>query len=105
MKIEDIIEAIGKKRVQITDHADEEAEADQLKIDEIYFSVFHGEIIEKYLGDEPYPSYLVYGQSFRGDHIHSVWAYNSKTRWAVLITVYRPHPDLWINWRILTKVL
>jgi hypothetical protein len=41
MKITDIIEAIRNDRVQITDHADEEAEADRLKIDEIYFSVFH----------------------------------------------------------------
>jgi hypothetical protein len=34
-----------------------------------------------------------------GDPVHSVWAYNKQTQWAVLITVYRPDPDLWINWR------
>ena len=59
MKIIDIVEAIRNDRVQITDHADEEAEADQLKIDEIYFSVFHGEIIENYSADKPYPSCLI----------------------------------------------
>ena len=46
MDIANIIEAIQANRVRISDHADEEAEADQLTFDEIYFSVFHGEIIE-----------------------------------------------------------
>ena len=39
MNINDIIEAIRLNRIRITDHADEEAQADQLKYDEIYFSV------------------------------------------------------------------
>jgi len=38
MNREDIVEAIENDCVMITDHADEEAEADQLKIDEVYFS-------------------------------------------------------------------
>ena len=95
----DIIEAIGANRVRITDHADEEAKADQLAFDEIYFSVLHGEIIEDYPTDKPYPSCLIYGQTFSGDPVHSVWAYNEQNQWAVLITVYRPDPNLWINWR------
>lgn len=99
MDITDIVEAIQANRVRITDHADEEAEADQLTFDEIYFSVLHGEIIEEYPTDKPYPSCLIYGQTFRGDPVHSVWAYNGQSRWAVLITVYRPDPNLWINWR------
>ncbi|MFE1748826.1 DUF4258 domain-containing protein [Coleofasciculus sp. H7-2] len=35
----------------MTDHADEEAEDDQLLFDEIYFSVLYGEIIEHYPND------------------------------------------------------
>ena len=99
MSIAQIIEAIRENRVRITDHADEEAEADGLTFDEIYLSVLHGEIIEDYPEDKPYPSYLIYGQTFGGDPVHSVWAYNKRNRWAVLITVYRPDPDRWINWR------
>ena len=78
MKISDIIEAIQTNLVRITDHADEEANSDQLTFDEIYFSVFHGEIIEEYKDDRPYPSCLIYGKTFGGDPIHSVWAYNNK---------------------------
>ena len=99
MNITDIIEAIRANRVRITDHADEEAEADHLTFDEIYFSVLRGEVIKDYPTDKPYPSCLIYGQTFSGDPVHSVWAYNKRNRWAVLITVYRPDPGLWINWR------
>jgi hypothetical protein len=103
MKIQDIVAAIRQKRIKITDHADEEAQADHLPFDEIFFSVLQGEIIEDYPTDKPYPSCLIYGDSFGGEPIHSVWAYNPETQWAVLITVYRPDPERWINWRERTK--
>lgn len=99
MEINNIIDAIYKNRIRISDHADEEAEADQLLFDEIYFSVLHGEIIEDYPRDRPYPSCLIFGRTFSGDPVHSVWAYNEENRWAALVTVYRPDPNLWINWR------
>lgn len=99
MDINNLIEAVHANRVRVTNHADEEAEADQLKFDEIYFSVFNGEIIEAYPTDKPYPSCLIYGQTVNGDPVHSVWAYNKQNQWAVLITVYRPDLNLWTNWR------
>ena len=98
MNIGEIIEAIREDRVRITDHAYEEASADQLTFDEIYLSVFDDEIIEEYLDDDPYPSCLISGQTFSGNPVHSVWAYNPENGWAVLITVYRPDPSLWINY-------
>lgn len=99
MDIDNIIEAIRNNRIRITDHADEEAENDQLTFDEIYFSVLNGEVIEDYPDDKPYPSCLIYGKTFSGDPIHSVWAFNEQSQWAVLITVYRPDPSQWIDWR------
>jgi hypothetical protein len=99
MDIENIIDAIRTKRVRISDHADEEAAADSLSFDEVCFAVSHGEIIEDYPTDKPYPSCLILGQSFSGAPIHSVWAYNTDAESAVLITVYRPDPERWINWR------
>ncbi|PIP06512.1 MAG: hypothetical protein COX51_08665 [Syntrophobacteraceae bacterium CG23_combo_of_CG06-09_8_20_14_all_50_8] len=100
MVIKDIINSIQNNRIRITDHADEEAETDDLTFDEIFFSVSQGEIIEQYPNDKPYPSCLINGQTFSGDAVHSVWAYNENSQWAVLITVYRPDPDRWINFRI-----
>lgn len=99
MGIKNIIEAIRANRVRITDHADEEAQVDKLSFDEIFFSVLQGELIEEYPTDRPYPSCLIYGQTFRGDPVHSVWAYNEQNQWAVLITVYRPDPGRWSKWK------
>jgi hypothetical protein len=99
INIDSIIKAIREGRIRITDHADEEAEADDLSFDEIYFSVFSGEIIESYPTDKPYPSCLIFGRTFSGNPVHSVWAYNEENQWAVLVTVYRPDPAKWINWR------
>ncbi|KAF0106985.1 MAG: hypothetical protein FD146_2095 [Anaerolineaceae bacterium] len=99
MNIQLLVSAIHQKRIRITDHADEEAQTDKLTVDEIFFSVLQGRIIEDYPTDKPFPSCLVYGDSFHGEPIHSVWAYNRATQWAVLITVYRPDPERWINWR------
>jgi hypothetical protein len=103
LDIQDIIEAILHDRIRITDHADEEAQADRLSYEEIFFSVLRGEVIEEYPTDRPYPSCLIYGESFAGEPIHSVWAYNAETKWAVLVTVYRPDPKRWINWRVRRK--
>ena len=100
MNIEDIIDAVRSNRIRITNHADEEAQADHLSFDEIFISVFQGEIIEDYFDDKPYPSCLIYGETFSKEPVHSVWAYNQENRWAVLITVYRPDPKRWIDWRI-----
>ena len=56
MKVREIITAIQEHRIRITDHADEEAQADGLTFDEIFFSVLQGEVIEDYPADKPYPS-------------------------------------------------
>ena len=105
MYISDIQASILKHRIRITDHADEEALNDRLGIDEIIFSVLHGEIIEDYPNDKPYPSCLVLGTNPSGDPIHSVWAHNKGNGWSVLVTVYRPDKQLWINLRIRRKEL
>lgn len=99
MQIADIIKAVRNHKIRITDHADEEAASDQLTFDEIYFSVFNGDVIEDYPEDKPYPSCLICGNTFSGDPVHSVWAFNEQSQYSVMITVYRPDPDRWINFR------
>lgn len=99
MSITEIVEAIRNNRVRITEHAYEEAQIDTLSFEEIFFSLFQGEIIEDYPTDKPYPSCLILGRNFLGEPIHSVWAYNEENLWVVLITVYRPDTDKWIDWR------
>lgn len=99
MQISDIIQAIHKNQVNITAHARREARNDSLLIDEIFFAAQHGEIIEDYPDDKPYPSCLIYGSNKIGQPVHSVWAFDELNQLAILITVYRPDPVRWVNWK------
>ena len=99
MNIAEIIKAIKNGQIRISDHADEEAETDNLIFNDIIESVYTGEIIENYPKDSPYPSCLIFAKTPKGDPIHSVWGYNAENEWSVLITVYRPDPAKWINWK------
>lgn len=65
--IDEIVSAIRRDRVRITDHADEEAQADDLSLDEVLDSVSHGEVIEEYPDDRPFPSCLIYGRTPGGE--------------------------------------
>lgn len=100
IEIESIVESIKSNRVRITDHADEEASNDGLSFKEIFDSIPTGEIIEQYPDDKPYPSCLILSKNLKDVPIHSVWAYNQVTKASALITVYRPNPDQWIDWKI-----
>ncbi len=99
MEITDLVCAISTNRIRITDHADEEAISDDLELSEVLTSISRGEMIEEYPTDGPYPSCLIHSRTPDGSHAHSVRGYNERNRWAVLITVYRPDPEVWINWR------
>ena len=99
MNIEDIADSIRHERVRITSHARIEAMADSLSFDEIVHSVSTGEIIEDYPDDWPHPSCLIYGKLPNGEPVHSVWAYESVTGVAVLVTTYRPDPERWYDSR------
>ena len=100
IELSDIVDAIVCDRVRITDHAVEEAAMDRLSLRDIYASVRCGTVIETYPHDRPYPSGLIYGNTPAGEPVHSGWAYNPANRWAVLVTVYRPDPERWIDGRI-----
>jgi hypothetical protein len=101
MDINDIIEAINAGRVVLSRHSLKEAGADRLVTGEIYFSVIEeGEIIEDYPDAYPLPACLILGWNSTREPIHSVWGYNQVTQIVTIITVYRPEPNRWINWRI-----
>lgn len=100
MDIIKIQEAIKKGNVNISEHADEELENDAIDDDELYYSVLHGEVIEDYADDKPFPSCLIYGRDKNNKPIHSVWAYSERHKIAVLVTAYVPDPEKWINYMI-----
>lgn len=97
--IEDIIRSIRRGKFRITDHADEEAQNDGLTLEEIMTATINGEIIERYPEDQPYPSCLIFGRTMRNAPLHSVWAYHEAAQASILVTVYRPNPAEWIDWK------
>jgi len=100
IEIEAIIESIRSDKIRITDHADEEAYNDRLSFNDILSSISTGEIIEQYPEDKPYASCLILSRDAKDEPIHTVWAYNSETESSVLITVYRPDPEQWIDGKV-----
>lgn len=96
-----LVEAILAGRVVTSRHSLSEAAHDDLKLGEIYDSVVEdGEVIEDYLDAYPTPACLVLGFNAIAEPIHSVWSYDRIRQMAKLITVYRPDPNRWVNWRI-----
>ena len=100
MDIECIRKAIQERRINVTDHADEELAADEISDEDLFQSVLTGEVIEDYPEDFPFPSCLIYGRDPKGRPIHSVWASAEPYRIAILVTAYVPDPVRWIDFRI-----
>lgn len=66
---------------------------------EVYEAVCSGEVIEEYPEDKPYPSILIFGRTALGRPLHIVCAYNEEENQAIVITVYQPDPELWIEYK------
>jgi hypothetical protein len=78
----------------------EEMEAEELgeiRDEEGVEAVLKGKIIEDYPEDKPYPSCLVYGKTSDERPLHIVCAYAKDVNKAIIITVYQPRSDQWID--------
>ena len=64
---------------------------------EVYEAVYNGETLEEYPDDKPYPSILIFGRTASNRPLHTVYAYDKIGNLAVIITVYQPNPELWIE--------
>ena len=97
-----ILPAIQKSfkndRVIYSSHARQEMlkeEFGRIYEEEVYESAGRGKIVESYLKDKPYPSYLVVGFTLHKRPLHSVIAYNKKDNISIVVTAYQPKPWLW----------
>lgn len=98
--IDQLRTCISAKKYRLTFHAEVEREADKIFISEIEeaFSSDKCEIIEDYPEDKRGHSLLVLGFTKDGFPIHMVCAIHEDV--LVIITLYRPDPELWVDWRI-----
>jgi len=65
-----------------------------ISVNDVRYVLEHGEIIENYPGNVPYPSRLILG--WVGNRpIHVVAADNHAQQQTIIITAYEPDPKLW----------
>ena len=62
--------------------------------DDVVSVLDHGEVIDSYPEDRPYPSYLLLGFP-RGEPLHVVAGIDESAETAVVVTAYVPDPQLW----------
>jgi hypothetical protein len=93
--LDDVQEAIRAGRALYTDHGIEEMQNDKLTKVEVAAITLVGEIIEDYPTAYPLPACLVLGFLDDGSPVHTVWAFANATKYASLVTVYRPDPARW----------
>jgi hypothetical protein len=100
--IQRIQECFESNSVFYTKHAKFEMENEEFGriLDyEVYEAVCSGEIIEEYPEDRPYPSILIFGKTKADRPLHILCAYNEDENLTIIITVYHPDPNLWIEYK------
>jgi hypothetical protein len=100
--LSDIQYCFKTNRILYSKHAREEMiieEFGKINEEEVYQAVMNGEIIESYEHSKPYPSVLLFGRTNIGRPIHIVSAYSKDDNLTIIVTVYQPDPNRWINYR------
>jgi len=95
-----IQECFRADQVYYSRHARDAMEGEEsgvIKDEEVFETVSTGKIIENYPEDEPYPSCLIYGRTFKNRPLHVVCGYADDENLSIIITAYQPHPERWID--------
>ena len=102
--LQEIQSQIRAKQYRLSGHAEIEREADQITISEISQSLLseQAEIIENYPDDRRGASCLILGFTLQKNPIHVVCGVAREI--VIIITVYRPNADEWVDWRTRKEV-
>ncbi len=106
-QLEKIRQCFKNDTVFYTRHAKIEMETEefgQIFEHEVYEAISTGETIEDYPNDKPYPSALVFGRSESNRPLHIVCAYDADQNLTIVVTVYQPDPQYWINFKKRKKI-
>ena len=100
MDLEELKLAISLENYRISAHAINEAIEDNLEVKTVVKSlnVSESEIIEDYPDGKPLPCCLVLSNTDTFP-IHTVWAYDKITKKCILVTVYKPDPAKWVEFK------
>lgn len=97
MDIYTIQSEILKGNYRFSDHAVKRMIERSAERGDIEHVVLYGEIIEEYPDDKYSPSCLIYGRTRTGRNLHVQVSFPPKV---VIITIYEPDLQEWINYRI-----
>ena len=94
--IDRIQRLVSAAEVRISGHGYDELSADGLTVREIIAGIADMELIEDYPTYPKGPSVLVLQHDKAGKPVHVVWGIpKGYTSPAVLVTAYRPDPEIW----------
>ncbi len=96
MTLDDIRDIIKNEKYMFSDHAVKRMIRRSISRGEVESVIGTGEIIEEYPNDKYSPSCLVHGKTGEGRSLH---VQVSMPPTVVVITVYEPDPQEWINGR------
>lgn len=99
MNIEKIKEKVINNKFRFSQHAENEKQQDKIYFSEIDDAFKNVEIIEEYPDDPRGNSCLLLGFTSKGNPLHFVCGDLDKEK-ILFITMYKPQPDEWINYRV-----
>ncbi|HEX6778967.1 MAG TPA: DUF4258 domain-containing protein [Ktedonobacterales bacterium] len=88
-------EQAAAQTIRVTQHAQEEMDAEEITLDEVLEAIASGHILENYPEHRRGACCLLYGQTQKGRHLHIVCT--TAQPLLILITVYLPLPPKWVN--------
>jgi hypothetical protein len=93
-------ELVKRGNYRLTLHAEIERGVDNISITELEGALTNSrcKLIEDYPQDPRGHSFLLLGFTGKNEPIHAVCSIHEDT--LVIITLYRPDPELWIDWKI-----
>lgn len=96
---------VRARKYRLTLHAERERSADKITIAELEETLLGEpcEIIENYPDDPRGASCLVLGFNRQGEPLHFVCGISPSEKVIVVITLYRPSLERWIDWRVRKK--
>ncbi len=84
-----------KDRIAFKKHSAIRMKERRIDADEVKKIMLHGEMIEEYPEDKPFPSCLVFGFTEKQKPVHIVIAIDSDDQIIWVITVYSPSKEEW----------